>query len=50
MPIQKFGLFDAEMVENGAHLVEPSNLINYWEAKHYKVVNCASGNKFDDSV
>jgi hypothetical protein len=48
MPIEKFELFDAKMVENGSDLMDPSNLIIYREAKHYKVMNCALGNKFED--
>ncbi|KAJ7280950.1 hypothetical protein C8J57DRAFT_1220226 [Mycena rebaudengoi] len=49
MPIEKFELFDAKMVENGSDLMEPSNLIIYREAKQYKVTNCASGTEFDDA-
>jgi hypothetical protein len=49
MPIEKFELFNAKMMENGSDLMEPSNLIIYWEAKHHKVTNCASGDNFDGS-
>jgi hypothetical protein len=31
MPVEKFELFDAKMVENGSDLMEPSNSIIYGE-------------------